>query len=344
VAGPINGLIYDLGRKRFYAIPAVFAELINDANGKWVAAFLETLPSEVHSRFWEVADFLISNQIAGLFSASKVFKELPSEIDGPGHIQNAIIDVDEQLHDFANIVRELDLLGCEFLQVRSYSDALNVQMLDEIALVVERSGLRGLEYIVKYNAGHSQEDLSKLLLDHMIISKLVVHSSPETTAVPVCYPDSPVPRREIYYTVEALRSCTDCGKINRRSISPPSAQTFFQLKRVNGCLYKKISIGADGEVRNCPSSSGSYGRYSFGTLSKAIFDAEFRRSWDVHKDQISTCKVCEYRYACTDCRVYLQNPTDILSKPAKCCYDPYVGKWSEETGKMVSDHRFQAVT
>jgi hypothetical protein len=32
-------------------------------------------------------------------------------------------------------------------------------------------------------------------------------------------------------------------------------------------------------------------------------------------------------YICHDCRVYLQDPKNPLSKPAKCRYDPYQVRW-----------------
>jgi hypothetical protein len=41
------------------------------------------------------------------------------------------------------------------------------------------------------------------------------------------------------------------------------------------------------------------------------------------------CKDCEFRYICTDCRAYLEDPYNEYSKPLKCGYDPYTGEWSE---------------
>jgi len=38
-------------------------------------------------------------------------------------------------------------------------------------------------------------------------------------------------------------------------------------------------------------------------------------------------KDCEFRYICTDCRVFIQEDTDILSKPLKCKYNPYEATW-----------------
>ena len=55
----------------------------------------------------------------------------------------------------------------------------------------------------------------------------------------------------------------------------------------------------------------------------------FKEKWGISKDHISVCRDCEFRYACSDCRAYLENPEDAFSKPLKCGYDPYSGKWNE---------------
>ncbi len=55
----------------------------------------------------------------------------------------------------------------------------------------------------------------------------------------------------------------------------------------------------------------------------------FKKYWDINKDKIYVCKDCEFRYICTDCRAYVEDPEDILSKPLKCGYNPYTGEWSE---------------
>lgn len=39
--------------------------------------------------------------------------------------------------------------------------------------------------------------------------------------------------------------------------------------------------------------------------------------------QIDTCKLCEFRYMCHDCRIYITDKDNIFSKPLKCSYDIY---------------------
>jgi len=47
------------------------------------------------------------------------------------------------------------------------------------------------------------------------------------------------------------------------------------------------------------------------------------------EDQIETCKICEYRYICSDCRAFTIN-NDLYQKPLKCNYNPQSMKWKKE--------------
>jgi SPASM domain peptide maturase of grasp-with-spasm system len=73
----------------------------------------------------------------------------------------------------------------------------------------------------------------------------------------------------------------------------------------------------------------SFGNIKETTLMEALEKPGFKKCWDINKDKIHVCKDCEFRYACTDCRAYVEDPADILSKPLKCGYNPYTGEWSE---------------
>lgn len=73
----------------------------------------------------------------------------------------------------------------------------------------------------------------------------------------------------------------------------------------------------------------SYGNIRDTTLMEALEKPGFKKYWNITKDQVSVCKDCEFRYICTDCRAYLEDPEDIYSKPLKCGYNPYTCEWEE---------------
>lgn len=73
----------------------------------------------------------------------------------------------------------------------------------------------------------------------------------------------------------------------------------------------------------------NFGNIKDTALGKVVASQEFKKYWNLNKDQINICKDCEFRYICTDCRAYIENPDDMYSKPLKCGYNPYTSEWEK---------------
>jgi SPASM domain peptide maturase of grasp-with-spasm system len=126
----------------------------------------------------------------------------------------------------------------------------------------------------------------------------------------------------IVYVTDKINSAGHCGKISHKYFSI-NIKTFTEAQKHNTCLNRKISVDAEGNIKNCPSCNNTFGNMKDTSLSMAMNKNGFKDLWYISKDQIEVCKDCEFRYICTDCRAYIQNPDNIYSKPAKCEYDPY---------------------
>ncbi len=119
-----------------------------------------------------------------------------------------------------------------------------------------------------------------------------------------------------------------CGVIHHTYFSP-NIETFTESQHHNTCLNRKISIDANGEIKNCPSMAKSYGNIKDTKLVDVVNNPDFQKVWHIKKDEITKCKDCEFRHICTDCRAYIDDPQDMYSAPLKCGYDPYTCKWED---------------
>ena len=109
-----------------------------------------------------------------------------------------------------------------------------------------------------------------------------------------------------------------------------SYEKFFEAQSFNSCLNKKISINKQGEIKNCPALTSSYGNIKNSNLMEVVSgDNDFKKFWNISKNQVNICQNCEFRFICTDCRAFIDSPDDIYSKPLKCGYDPSTGDWEE---------------
>ncbi len=92
----------------------------------------------------------------------------------------------------------------------------------------------------------------------------------------------------------------------------------------------------------------SFGNIKDGVLLNLFKMKEFVKYWDITKDKISTCKSCEFRHICTDCRAYRQKTDDIYSKPIKCGYNPITNIWEDWSinalnKKAIKFYRFENI-
>jgi SPASM domain peptide maturase of grasp-with-spasm system len=134
--------------------------------------------------------------------------------------------------------------------------------------------------------------------------------------------------RFVYLTTEKISSSNNCGIISKDYFTT-NIPHFTESQHHNTCLNRKISIDANGEIKNCPSMAKSYGNIKDTKLIDVVNNPEFQKVWHIKKDEITKCKDCEFRHICTDCRAYLENPEDQYSAPLKCGYDPYTCEWEE---------------
>jgi SPASM domain peptide maturase of grasp-with-spasm system len=347
VRGAARSAIYDLGRNKLVSFSSAYHDLILRLNGRSLEAASADLESdEQRAGLQRLVAWLIANEFGAWTRDATAFPAIRTEWRASSVIHNAIVDVRSVQHDFASLFCELDALGCEFVQIRAYSTLLSIAELDAIAAHAEHRSLRGVEILLPHDpTAYPDAALLNFVVRRRIVSKLIVHSSPEDRVLTVSddIPDSAT-RRHVYFIADRISGASHCGQISPRTLSAPSTPLFTELQRHNGCLNGKISIDEQGRIKNCPSMSRSFGALGQTSLSEIAASAQLRSLWKIAKDQIETCRDCEFRYACTDCRAYVRSPGNLLSKPAKCGYDPYTGRWSEGAAQAEATAGYAAST
>jgi len=344
VRGAARSAFYDLARHEIILFPTDYYFLLENMLGKRVGDLLETIQSSPNKeQIIRFLDFLDEKELIMLVDDTSEFPPLENSWDFPGLVQNAIIDVSTALHDFPKIFNELSALGCQYVQIRSFSNVLTLSGCHALLENARHKSIEGIELILKYENGVADDTYVAFVKQHAMVTALTVHSAPQSryvlvdTIAPVIFEGAP--SRQIYFTSQTIDSEIHCGIITQKHLTPPAVKTFFEVQSFNGCLNRKISVDAGGNIKNCPSMKDSYGNIRDSSLLQAVHAAGFQEKWGIAKDQISICRDCEFRYACSDCRAYLENPDDAFSKPLKCGYDPYSAtwnKWSENPAKTIT--------
>jgi len=334
VSGACKAAIYDLTRQEIVRFPRVYLQILQQAQQHTLGQVLAHVADEASKQ--SVVAFLhclLEHDFVHVSSDASTFPRINTRWDKPCVIQNAIIDINTTPHDYASLFRQLDTLGCEIVEMRCFSHLHTLQDLQDILQGAYHTSIQGVELFLKYDPRYADEAYLTLLESEPIIARLRVHSAPSHKELVTTFGCGSTTEASLRKTVVFLRepvtSHHHCGLIQLSTLSVPTTNIVSENQVYNGCLNRKIAIDEDGYIKNCPSMAQSFGHHKDVSLLRVAMDATFRHVWHIHKDQIKQCQDCEFRYVCTDCRAYVEDPQDILSKPLKCGYDPYTGRWEQ---------------
>lgn len=327
VKGFRRSLICDLQKNKFDFIPNELFNILQTKEGSTIDELIREYGKENRQIINEYFEFLTEKEYIFWCEDKEelsFFPTLNMQWDAPSIISNAIIDIlDIEFYNFDSIFAQLEELGCMDIQLRCFKN-IDIKKIHEQLKCSEGTRIKSIVLFLKYDDRAPFTEYEELLSNHPRIVKLIIHSSPDEIAKKNTS-GNPL----ILYIEQYIESSNNCGIINP-SYFTTNIPVFTESQQHNTCLNRKISIDINGEIKNCPSMTKSYGNIKTTTLGKAIDKPGFKDLWYIHKDQIETCKDCEFRHICTDCRAFIKDSNNVYSKPLKCGYDPYTAVWAKD--------------
>jgi SPASM domain peptide maturase of grasp-with-spasm system len=278
-------------------------------------------------------EYLFERELVFLTQEPQRFPAMSVDWDVPRVIANGIVDIDASSdYNILKGIREMDALGAEAIQLRFFGPHILSRAESLVAQIEEcTKRVRVLELLLSYDCKADYTFLNA----HKLISTLVLYNAPKNE----------VERDDIYgtiliYTEQEIVDASHCGVILPQYFTP-RIDFVLESLQFNNCLNKKMSIDVDGHIKNCPSMHENYGHIDEISLQDVLANPGngFMKKWMIKKDDVSVCKDCEFRLICSDCRAFTEG--DEFSKPAKCRFDPYTGKWEE---KEIVSKREELVT
>lgn len=145
-----------------------------------------------------------------------------------------------------------------------------------------------------------------------------------------------------YDTVRSVKHCpqqshavTRQDIIYQRYMCEPrfttSPENFSRNRHWNSCWYGKFAITSKGDIIPCifarDTVCGNIRTDSWDKIREKLLE-----KWGITKDSVETCKDCEFRYACDDCRpLSLGDGGGLLGKYPRCLYNPTICAWEQAT-------------
>ena len=324
VKGVNRSIICDIQRNSFEFIPNELWFILTKQSKKTlkeIKAYFDNAYDEIIDEYF---DFLIKKKLGRwITKLDKGLVNLNLVYEVPNAITNCIIDFDKTSnHPLPKIVKELDELICQAVQLRFY-ESITITELDNYLDYFKDSKVRGIEVLLPFVETFTSDAIIALAASHPRLLYMVLNGAPENKEA--FYNNE---KFKVNHTTVKMQSELCCGHIHSMYFRV-NIKAFTEAKHFNSCLHKKIAIDKRGNIVNCPSLPQKFGNINEYSLTAALAHKAFKKTGAIRKDDITTCKVCEFRYICSDCRAYTEDPGDVYSKPLKCGYDPHTNEWQE---------------
>ncbi|MEP7268527.1 MAG: grasp-with-spasm system SPASM domain peptide maturase [Saprospiraceae bacterium] len=323
VKGYTHAAIYDLHRNSLYKFGNSFYEIMAESRKYTIDIMAKRLSKIERQDFDIFINYLLENELAFFTNNVKLFPKLSSQWDEPFIFTNSIIDIKEDINLSKKFIKELIEIGCHTLQIRFFK-FYSIELISELLELLEKSNISCIEILLPYHIEYSIKYLKPFCQKYKRVSIIIIYACRFQKNSRT----RPNEFGRIFFIRDKVLNEKSCGIISP-SFFTINIKTYTESLKYNSCLNRKISIDTAGNIKNCPSLHETYGNIKDTTLEEAIKKPGFKKYWNINKDKIHVCKDCEFRYICTDCRAYVEDPGDILSKPLKCGYNPYTGEWSE---------------
>ncbi len=332
VKGHSRALIVDTQRKKYHAVPNALVDFIEKSEGQdmehSIATYAEGDEDNV-TVLREYIDFLLTNEIIFFCGSAEEYDRFPpisTQWQYPAHITNAVIEVQdiEDIKRFNNFQKAFFIPYVQFI-IRGPIPDISI-MEQYIALMTLRY-VKGIQVLFNNSAGFTEDELAALCNKYPLIENLFAYNSKYNNTLKSL-------KTFLVFTTQKDFSNTCCGVVDTKYFNP-MLQHYTEALQYNTCLNRKLAVDVNGYIRNCLSMTIAYGNVAETAIDDVVFSSSFQKYWGLKKDDIAVCRDCEFRYICTDCRAYTDNPADIHSKPLKCGYNPYTNEWGEWSSNPI---------
>jgi SPASM domain peptide maturase of grasp-with-spasm system len=333
VRGFLRSSICDLQREDIYYVPNEIADILLQKEQVTLTE-LFTANAHQHDLLNEYLNYLLEHQLGFITPTPDRFPEMDMQWDDPSYINNAIVDIDDK-HDvnFTDTFNGLRKVGCRNVQVRFFRTSTPEELTGMLELL-DRTLFKSIEIIVGYSESIEDDFYQYLIANYKRIKSIFIHSSPTTYIYRIVDKEIGYGTNmgNIIFTEQVIDSNACCGVITPLSFAV-NIKTFTEAQHFNSCLNRKVGIDTNGDIKNCPSGKNVYGNIYKDDLELTLKNSpDYEAMWHLKKNDFKACRDCEHRFVCVDCRMFLADPDDKLSKPLKCSYDPYSAQWESERG------------
>jgi SPASM domain peptide maturase of grasp-with-spasm system len=314
-----RSLLVDFYTGKTVLVPNALTDILSYSKKLKYSELLTKFNEEEKTIINQYFSFLIENNFIhyGDKEIVKCFINPSLDFSFPSEFIDSIIEISNlENYDLKKALLKLESFNVKHIELRIISESLNIN--DLLNQIVEIENELNFEtYTIFLPFSESNKNIQFNIVNKVV--SFIIYNSPNEITENI--------HPKVRFIKQKSVHKDQCGKININTFTY-NLEFFAQSTKCNNCLSHKVSINEVGEIKNCPSSKESFGYFeNFKNSNELLSNSNFTKFWNTTKDQVKVCKDCEFRYVCTDCRVFTEDKNDF-SKPKNCSYDPYTNTWN----------------
>lgn len=314
VKGHLRGLMFDGQRGKFYYVPNDLIDRLISNN-----YLIENL-NELDEAFKST---MLENDLVFEVDSNDMqnFPPINLEWDYSAKIHNASIEVSELAVEHIQNLHHINRIATFNLIVSNYSSP------DSIKKVTD--------FIQSYECDSAQLSIVEKLKPELIEALGRFLNQPDFNRL-VVIRDMSDEKNDLNNFVKIDSKRNELIDTQELPIEvSKNAQAYYEAQKHHLFFNRKLSISRGGKVKNSLELDNDFGRlkdYNSGELFDGLFQTDkFNYLWNIRKDEMLVCRDCELRYNCVDNRLPLTNGS-FWYNATECNYNPYLAKFSDETG------------
>jgi SPASM domain peptide maturase of grasp-with-spasm system len=305
VKGHERGAIYDIQREEIELVPNTMIDFLEYIKNKKVSSVLEEFESDKMAG--KYLDFLEKNEFV-FYSNTVSFPELSAKSinEDTSVIQFMTITLSEFINNnLDRIIRNINELGVKRLHIHiTNQDCMG--RIHEFLHLLEHSRVTNVSFSIPY------QKIDKKLYNNNRLKALYLFNSPKEKV------EANNEVTNFFITVNDAKMFLPKFNINTVDVN----STAYNIgKNYNLSIYKTVFVDEFGEIKFNISDKTSYGNItdSFKEITAGTIK-KLSMLWNIKKDDIAPCNICEFRYCCTVTHIPFKTDNGYA---VSCNYNPH---------------------
>lgn len=282
IKGKKKAIICDFQKKNIKYIPMELADVIKLLNTSEYKDVEKLFNSQKYI-FDSYVNFLIDEKFAFFSDKKNEFLSIPNYWNSPEIINNAVVEYDFDKYNMTNAIRELNDLGCKFLEIRLLCNE-NIEYLEKLLNTVEDSVLCSMRILLPFSKELDLSLIRTIITNNKKIEKVIFYQSPHDN-----YSEDDI----IFIKDSYQKIKTENYRSNDVIID---LDYFIEAQNYNPYYNRKVCIDIEGNIKNCLKNKKNFGNINKVSISKVIADTDFKDLWFASPDKIEGIKDSELKY------------------------------------------------